>query len=185
MRRVDMAFQRLEAVGFALPGPKVGLVRRAEHRLERRQRWCHVALAHIDVDEAAPLRHLVSLRLDLFPEVLVCRQIGHIETIAGDVVFPAVINAAQAAFFVAAEEQRGAAMRAAVIEHADPPCAVAKGISRSPSSITRSGSPSALSSDDRQARPPYCRISAPHRGPGPTRGSQSVFICGVISLLLP
>jgi len=126
MRRVDVAFQRLQPVAFPLPRPEVGLVGRAEHRLERRQRWSHVALAHIDIDETAALGHLVGLCLDLLPEVLVGRQIGHIEAIARDVVFPAVIDAAQATFLVAAEEQRGAAVRAAVIEHANPSGAVAK-----------------------------------------------------------
>jgi len=49
------------------------------------------------------------------PEVLVGRQIGHVQAITGDVVFPAVIDAAQAAFLVAPKEQRGAAVRATVI----------------------------------------------------------------------
>jgi len=64
--------------------------------------------------------------LTLSRKVLVCRQIGHIEAVAGDVVFPAVIDAAQTAFLVAAEEQRGTAMRAAMIEHTNLTRAVAK-----------------------------------------------------------
>ena len=127
MRRVDVAFQRLQPVAFPLPGPEIGLVGRAQHRLQRRQWRRYLAFAHIDVDQSAALGHLVSLRFDLVPKVLVWRQIGHIETIAGDVVFPAVIDAAQAAFLVAPKEQRSAAVRATVIEHADPSEAVAKG----------------------------------------------------------
>ena len=45
----------------------------------------------------------------------------------GDVVFPAVVDAAQAALLVAAEEQRGAAVRAAMVHDADPAGAVAEG----------------------------------------------------------
>jgi hypothetical protein len=45
MRGVDVAFQRLQPVSFALPGPEAGLVGRAEHRLERGQRRCHLSLA--------------------------------------------------------------------------------------------------------------------------------------------
>jgi hypothetical protein len=54
------------------------------------------------------------------------RQVRHLQAVAGGVELPAVIDAAQPAFLVAAEEQRGAAMRAAVIENTDPPGTVAK-----------------------------------------------------------
>jgi hypothetical protein len=60
-------------------------------------------------------------------EILVGRQIWHVEAIAGGVELPAVIDAAQSALLVASEKQRGAAMRTTVIENADPPRAVAKG----------------------------------------------------------
>ena len=61
------------------------------------------------------------------PEVLVRRQVGHLQAIAGGVELPAVIDAAQAALFIATEEQRGAAVRAAMIEDADAARAVAEG----------------------------------------------------------
>src|SRR5258708_39761698 len=59
-----------------------------------------------------------------------------------------------------------------------------KAISPSPSSIRRSGSPSATSSDDRQAGSQYCRISVPIGVPGPTRVSSSFSACEVIAWFL-
>src|SRR6266446_6932843 len=59
-----------------------------------------------------------------------------------------------------------------------------KAMSCSPSSKSRIGSPSALSSEDRQAGTQYCRISSPIGVPGPTRVSNSFSICEVISWLL-
>src|SRR5581483_1320036 len=49
------------------------------------------------------------------------------EHLAFNVIFPAVVNAAQAALFVAAEKQRSAAMGAMLAEQADASGAVAKG----------------------------------------------------------
>ena len=94
MGSVDVAFQRLQPVAFPLPRPEVGLVERAQHRLESGQWWRHVAFAHIDINQTAALGHLIGLRLDLVAEVLVRREIGHIEAVAGDVVFPAVVDTA-------------------------------------------------------------------------------------------
>jgi len=51
---------------------------------------------------------------------------------------------------------------------------------RSPRSISRTGSRSATSSDDRQAGIQYWRIRAPIGVPGPTRVSSSFSACEVI-----
>src|ERR1700721_3949428 len=64
--------------------------------------------------------------MDLVHEGLGGRQIRLIDAAAIDVVFPAVIDAADAVVLVAAEEQRGAAMRTAVVHHADAARRVAK-----------------------------------------------------------
>ena len=169
MGGVDVAFQRLQPVAFPLPCRETGLVGRGR------------AVAHIDVDQTAALGHLVGPRLDLLPEVLIRRQIGHVEAIAGGVEFPAVIDAAQAAFLVAAEEQRRTTVRAAWSSTPIRPALSRKAINRSPSSIKRSGSPSASSSDDRHAGNQYCRLSAPIGVLGPTRVSSSFSVCDVMS----
>jgi hypothetical protein len=56
-----------------------------------------------------------------------------------------------------------------MLHDADRPSVSRKAISCSPSSISRIGSPSALSSDDRQAGIQYSRIRLPMGVPGPTR----------------
>jgi len=86
-----------------------------------------------------------------------------------------VINAAQAAFFVAAEEQRGAAMRAAVIEHADPPCAVAKG--DQPLAQQHHAQRVAVGSQFRRqaGRHPVLPHQRAHRGAGADTRQQFVF----------
>ena len=52
-------------------------------------------------------------------EVRLGRLGRHVDAVAGDVELPAVVDAAQALFFVAAEEHRGAAVRAGVLHQAD------------------------------------------------------------------
>ena len=86
-----------------------------------------LALAHVGPDEARALDHLVGLGLDAVLEVLRRRHVRHVDAVAFDVELPAVIDAAQAAFLVAAEEQRGAAVRAAMLHDADPAVGVAEG----------------------------------------------------------
>ena len=146
MRGVDVAFERLQPVAFALVAHDDALVRGQAEDLERGQRRRHLALAHIGPDHAAELGHLVSLGLDPLGEALVFRDVGHVEAVAFDVELPAVIDATDAAFFVAAEEHRGAAMRAAMIHHADRPELSRKAISFSPSSFSRVGVASGASS---------------------------------------
>jgi len=78
-----------------------------------------VAIAHVDPDDAVMLFRQIGLGVDLVLEVLALGDVELIEAIAVDVEFPAVIDAADAVFLVAAEEQRCAAMRATLIHDAD------------------------------------------------------------------
>src|SRR5262249_58938428 len=55
------------------------------------------------------------------------RLIGHVDAAPGHVELPAVIGAAEPTLFIAAEEQRGAAMRAIHGEEPDLPARVAEG----------------------------------------------------------
>src|SRR5260370_9711298 len=126
MRGVDVAFERLQPLALALPAITVGLAGRQQGRFERRQRRRYRALAHIDVNHAAALRHLVGFGLDLGQGFLVDGQVRHLQAVARRVELPAVIDAAQAALLIAAKEQGGTAMRAAVIKDADPARTVAK-----------------------------------------------------------
>ena len=126
MRGVEIALDRLQPVAAALHEAVLDLVLRQERGFERRQVRRALALAHIDPDEAVLLGGEIGLGAHLVLEILVRRHVGHLETVAIDVVFPAVIDAAQTVLLVAPVEEGGAAMRAAVVEHADPAGAVAK-----------------------------------------------------------
>ncbi len=126
MRGVDVAFERLQPVAFALGEGDLQFALGQQRGFDPRQRRGLGALAHIDPDEAVALGDLVGLGPDLFLVVLMRRRVRHVDAIAVHVEFPAVIDAAEAVLLVAAEEQRGAAMRAAVIHDADPAGAVAK-----------------------------------------------------------
>ena len=60
-------------------------------------------------------------------ELLPGRHVGHVEAAALGVELPAVVDAADAVTFGAAEEQRRAAVRTAVIHDSDPTPFVAEG----------------------------------------------------------
>ena len=120
MRGVDVALERLQPVAFALDEEHVALVLGQQDRLEARQRRRRLALAHVGPDQAVALEHLVALRLDPLGERLVGGNVRHVDAVAVDVELPAVVGAADALVLVAPEEQRRAAVRAAMIEDADP-----------------------------------------------------------------
>src|SRR5262249_16749976 len=70
--------------------------------------------------------YAVSLGLDLVLVILVLRCIRHVDAITRCVELPAMIDAADAPFLIAPEEQGGAAMRAAVVHDPDSAYAVAE-----------------------------------------------------------
>src|SRR5260370_17572687 len=121
MRGVDVAFERLQPIALALRAIDVGLVGRQYGRFERRQRRRYRALAHIDVNHAAALRHLVGFGLDLGQGFLVDGQVRHFEAVARRVELPAVIDAAQASLLIAAKEQEGTAIRTTLTDTPTPP----------------------------------------------------------------
>ena len=127
MRRVDVALQGLQPIALAHDASDVDFLGRTARSLDSRQWRRHLALAHIDIDDPATLRHLIGFRFDFVTDVLVLRRIRHIEAVAGSVELPAVIDTPQPAFLITPEEQRGAAVRAAVVEDPDPTWAVAEG----------------------------------------------------------
>ena len=88
---------------------------RQQRRLDLRHRRRSFARAHIDPDHAGPLDHLVGLRVHLFAEILLRRQVRHVDAVALGVELPAVVDAANAALLVPPVEQRRAAMRAAMV----------------------------------------------------------------------
>src|SRR5262249_58775345 len=55
------------------------------------------------------------------------RLVHHVDAAAADVELPAVVDAAQPALLVAAEEERGAPVRAILVEQAHPALGIAEG----------------------------------------------------------
>jgi len=105
MRGVDIALERLQPVAFALHEVDLQIGRRHQRGLDRRQWRRLLARTHIDPDQAIAFGDHIGLSFDLVFEVLMRRRVRHIDAIALRVVFPAVIDAADAVLLVAAEEQ--------------------------------------------------------------------------------
>jgi hypothetical protein len=125
MRGVDLAFERLQIVAVALNETHADLTIRNIQDFERRQRRRFGARPHIDPDDAGALNHPIGFRLDLLFEIR-RRHAWHIEAIASNIEFPAVVNATKPSFLIASQKQGCATMRATVIHHTDAPVAVAE-----------------------------------------------------------
>ena len=82
--------------------------------------------AHIGPEYAAGFHQRIGFKFDLFGITRGFCLRRHFHALAGDVEFPAVIGAAQAAFLIAPEPERHAAMGAEFIDQAQPALAVAK-----------------------------------------------------------
>src|SRR6516165_4130805 len=91
---------------------------------ESRWRWHPLARSHIGPNHPAHFNRRIGRQVDLVAELL--GLIHLIDAVAVHVELPAVIDAAQTRLFVAPEPQRGAPMRAELIDQADAPLAVAK-----------------------------------------------------------
>ena len=119
MRGVDRAFQRLHPVAV-LPFLRDVAVRGRHQRHFQVGQLGHLPRrAHIGPDHVAPFAH----RIGFDPDQVFGIEIGiggrHVDAAAVGVEFPAVIDAADAAFLVAAEPEIGAAVRAVLVDHAD------------------------------------------------------------------
>src|SRR6266705_1828216 len=86
---------------------------------EARQGRRALRRAEIGPDDAAHLHGGIGRDEDLVLEVQTLRLVHHVHAPAVDVELPAVEDAAQSALLVAAEEQRGAAMRAMLLDQPD------------------------------------------------------------------
>src|SRR6185369_668622 len=115
--RVDVAFERLHPVALAL----VDLDARAiGHRgLEVGQRRRSRPAPEIGPDDPVPLHARIRDGAHLVLESALRRLARHVDAGAALVELPAVIDAPQAVFLVAAIEEAGAAMRAGVLDEPD------------------------------------------------------------------
>ena len=119
VRGVDAAFQPLQPVALLDHLGDVAMRFRRLRPGEFRQRRHVLHRAEIGPDDAAQLGGRIRGEAHLVLEVVLFRLVHHVDAGAGHVELPAVIDAAQAAFFVAPEEQRRAAVRAEFVDQAD------------------------------------------------------------------
>src|SRR2546428_2998447 len=119
MARVDVALEPLEPVALA-QDLLHGVLAPGQHvRLDVRQRRRRLARPHVGPDDVVALDARVRGRVDLRLEVALLRFAGHVDAVAFAAVLPAVVDAAQAFFLVATEEERGAAVRTMVLDEPD------------------------------------------------------------------
>ena len=127
MSRVDAALQRLQPVAFLDVLGDVAVRFRNGGPFELRRRG-HVFLrSHVGPDDAAQLDGGVGGGRHLGREVAVLGFIHHVHALPVHVELPAVVHAAQAAVFVAAQPQRHQAVRAELVKQADAPVSVPEG----------------------------------------------------------
>ena len=125
--RIDPALHGLQPVAFLQALGDEGLIGRNGREFPFRQRRLLVGRAHIGPQHRPALHQRVGLELDLLAEAALARLGGDVDALAGHVVFPAVIGAAQAGLLVAAEPQRHAAVGAEFVDQTIPAVAVAEG----------------------------------------------------------
>src|SRR5205809_5683012 len=106
VRGVDAALERLQPVALLPYFRDVAMALRHLRPLESGGCRYQLARSHIGPNHPAHLGGRISRQVNLVTELL--RLVHLIDTVAGDVELPAVINAAQARLLVASEPQRGA-----------------------------------------------------------------------------
>ena len=124
---IDPALHGLQPVAFLQALGDEGLLGRHGREFPLRQRRLLVGRTHIGPQHRPPLHQRIGLELDLLAEAAFARLGGDVDALPGDVVFPAVIGAAQAGFLVASEPQRYAAVGTEFVDQAIPAFAVAEG----------------------------------------------------------
>ncbi len=126
MGDVDIALKSLQIVTALIVMKSADLMRRqfGEQEIGKRRRLG--LRSHVGPDDAAGLARRISDVADHLAEVRIA--LGRcLEHLAGHVKLPAVIDAAQAALFVAAIDQRGATVRAEFVHQPDAALGIAEG----------------------------------------------------------
>src|SRR5947209_4576518 len=94
--------------------------------LQLREAWLQLRRPHIGPDDPASLLARIGGMAELVLEVAFGRLIGHVHAAPSEVELPTVVDAAQAKFLVAAEEQRGPAVRTVLTQQANLPVPLAE-----------------------------------------------------------
>ena len=127
VRGVDAALEALQPVALLDDLGDVAVRGRRLRPREVRQRRPVLRRSEVGPDDAARLRRRVGRGADLVREAQLLRLVHHVHAAAVDVELPAVVDAAQAAVLVAAEEERHEPVRAVLVEEPDAAARVAEG----------------------------------------------------------
>src|SRR6266851_4896389 len=127
VRGVDAALEALEPVGLLYDFRDVAMRRGRLGPGEARHRRAEVRESQISPDEAAHLDRWIGGGPDLVGEGQLLGLVHHLDALALDVELPPVVDAAEPALLVAAEEQGGLPVRAALGEEPDAAVGVAEG----------------------------------------------------------
>src|SRR5439155_15013726 len=118
---VHLAFPALHVITLLKDVVDVVLAFREHVRFEVGQGRRGLAWTHVRPDDPAALYAGIGYGADLALEVAFGGLGGHVDAGAGDVELPAVVDAAQALFFVPTEEERRSSVRAGVLDKAELP----------------------------------------------------------------
>ena len=126
MGRIALAFEALEVIAFQ---QSFGHVRKLQRHLgpfvvgkERHQ----FARTEVSINDAVGFVRGIRRVAELLAKIAIGGFRGSFNDIALNVVFPAVVNTAQTALFVAAEKKRRAAVGAVLADETDASLSVAK-----------------------------------------------------------
>ena len=100
--------------------------RRQVHPFEAGEFRLVRGFSHVGPQDAAALDQRIGCQLDALAVAALDRLGRDFDTLSGDVVFPAMIGAAQPVLLVAAEPERDAAMGAELVDQAVAPLRVAE-----------------------------------------------------------
>src|SRR6266481_1405981 len=127
MARVDASLHGLQPIAFLKALGDEALLGGDSGELPFRQRRLLLGRPHISPQHRPALHQGIGFELDLLAEAALARLRGNVDALAGHVVFPAMIGAAQAGLFVTREPERNPAVGAELVDQSIPAFAVAEG----------------------------------------------------------
>ena len=119
VRGVDAAFEPLHPVRELVPLGHVDVAFRQSYPFDAGQGRLQLGRAEVGEDDPVRLAARVGGRAHLGGEVAARRFAGHVDAVPVPVVFPAVVDAAQAVLLVATEEEAHAPVGARLGDEAD------------------------------------------------------------------
>src|SRR5215831_8490821 len=127
VRGVDAALEPLQPVALLDHLRDVAMRGRRLRPREVGRRRPSVGGAEVSPDDTARFHRGIAARSDLVRELELRGLVHHVDATAVHVELPAVVDAAEPTLLVPPEEERGLAMRAALVEEPDAAAGVTKG----------------------------------------------------------